>query len=269
MTWQLKAFMEGECNFAENEIMKKNTKVSLSKKPFLVLSRRAITGWVCVVFFICTWMFVIGLLVGRGTAPVKFDIAGFQNKLGISREDLKKQEPGRTQAEDVVEKDKTKLDFYEVLKENRDDTKIDELTTSPITIKKIAPLPGKKPSKTTGESTTKKSKPQKEVVKKAKPQKSEPVRPPQKQQITSKSRTIPSGKTYTIQAASVKAVRHADRLVAELKKKGFYAYRAIGKVPGKGIWYRVRIGEYKSRAEARRTMGKLEKAGFKPILVEK
>jgi cell division protein FtsN len=57
--------------------------------------------------------------------------------------------------------------------------------------------------------------------------------------------------------------------VVALKKKGFHAYRAIGKVPGKGIWYRVRVGEYKSRVSARYTLNKLKKAGLKPIVVEK
>ena len=67
----------------------------------------------------------------------------------------------------------------------------------------------------------------------------------------------------------MKNARDADRLVAELKKTGFHAYRAIGKVPGKGIWYRVRVGEYKSRASARHTLNQLKKAGLKPIVVEK
>ncbi len=69
--------------------------------------------------------------------------------------------------------------------------------------------------------------------------------------------------------ASLKDARDADRLVAELKKKGFHAQRVIGKIPGKGIWYRIRIGDYKSRASARYTLTKLKKAGLKPIVVEK
>ena len=55
----------------------------------------------------------------------------------------------------------------------------------------------------------------------------------------------------------------------ELKKKGFTAYRAIGKVPGKGIWYRVRVGDYQSRADASKVLARLKKEGLKPILVKK
>jgi cell division protein FtsN len=56
-------------------------------------------------------------------------------------------------------------------------------------------------------------------------------------------------------------------LIAKLKKRGYPAYRAIGEVQGKGIWFRVRIGSYKSKSEARRTLDKLKKDGLKPILV--
>ena len=69
--------------------------------------------------------------------------------------------------------------------------------------------------------------------------------------------------------AAFKAAGDADKLVAELKKKGFVAYRAIGKVPGKGLWYRVRVGKYNAKAGASSTIAKLKKAGKKPILVEK
>ena len=239
--------------------MKKNKKVSLSKKPFLVLTRRAIFGWLVVIFIVCAWMFIIGVLVGRGTAPIKFDIAKLQKKLEASKENLETQNSGLTQEGTGILKDKTKLDFYEVLPQNREDTKIDGEVLTPKVKKKIEPLPKKKSSaKITA------SKPQKK-----KPQKSEPVKPPKTRQSTKKSNTKTSGKTYTIQAASVKLVSDADQLVASLKKKGYPAYRAIGKIPGKGIWYRVRIGEYSSRADAGRMLQKLKKEGMKPIVVEK
>jgi cell division protein FtsN len=58
-------------------------------------------------------------------------------------------------------------------------------------------------------------------------------------------------------------------LVQKLKKRGYPAYRVIGKVPGKGVWFRVRIGEYRSKPEALAVMNKLKKDGMKPILVMK
>ncbi len=147
--------------------MKKNKKVSLSRKPFLVLSRRAIAGWLGVIFILCAWMFVVGVLVGRGTAPVKFDIDGLQSKLEAPSRDLKKRQEGRTRGEADIVKDKTKLDFYEALPEDREDTKIDEKKSTRVISKKVAPLPEKKPAKTTETRATKKSTPKKETGEKA------------------------------------------------------------------------------------------------------
>ena len=244
--------------------MKKNKKVTLPEKPLLVLSRRAIIGWACFIFIVCAWMFFIGVLVGRGTAPVKFDIAAIQKKLEASREDLRNKEQLRTQGKSGIVKDKTQLDFYEALRDNREDTHIGK-QKSPGIIgkKKIEPAPKKKPlEKRNGDAG-------KKAFIKAKTAKSESAKPSRKPSIASQSKPRPTAKTYTIQAASVKDARDADRLVAALKKRGFNAYRAIGKIPGKGIWYRVRIGEYKSRDSARHTLNKLKKTGLKPLVVEK
>jgi cell division protein FtsN len=243
--------------------MKKNKKVPLSKKPFLVLSRKALIGWACFIFFVCAWMFVIGVLVGRDTAPIKFDIAGIQKKLEAAKEDLENKELSRIQEKSGITKDKTKLDFYEALRDNREDTQLDKKKLSPSISKKAEPLPAKKPPRSIADKADR------NIIEKKPPPGKKPTKPPQKPSSASKSKIRPSVKTYTIQAASVKNARDADRLVAELKKTGYHAYRAIGKVPGKGIWYRVRVGKYRNKAEARITMQKLKRAGIKPILIEK
>ena len=249
-----------DCGFVK---MKKNKKVSLSKKPFFVLSRRAIAGWLGVILILCAWMFVIGVLVGRGTAPVKFDIDGLQTKLEFPVQVQKKGEAGQFQGESDIVKDKTKLDFYEALPEDREDTKIDEKKSTQVINKKVEPLPDKKPPETTGEKAT-----QKETAVKSEPVKNEAAPPPPKQPVASKSEVKPSGKVYTIQVAAVKAAKDSDRLVAQLKQKGYAAYHTISKVQGKGIWFRVRLGKYESRADAGSTMQKLKKEGMKPIIVE-
>ena len=243
--------------------MKKNKKVPKSNKPFLVLSRRAFTGWACFIFFTCAWMFIIGILVGRDTAPIKFDIAGIQKKLEADKKDLENKERSRIQGKSGITEDKTKLDFYEALRDNREDTTIGKKKPSPSIKKKLESSPEKKPlAKKTREA-------EKRIPPKAKTPEKESAKPSQKPPIASINNPRPAVKAYTIQAASVKNARDADRLVAKLKKKGFQSYRAIGKIPGKGIWYRVRVGEYKSRASARSTLNKLKKAGLKPIVVEK
>jgi len=261
-------------------MIKKNKKVSLAKKPFLVLSRRAIAGWLVVMFVVSGWMFAIGVLVGRGTAPIEFVVSKPQRELEIEIGDLLKKEQERSSEESDSGKGKNDLDFYEALPDNRVDAKITEKAPAPITEKKSDPPPDDKPDIPRKESKKKKTISQNRDKDKsespdsgpAKPLEltnSEPAKPSEPAKIESKGDTKPAGKPYAIQVAAFKSAEDADHKVAELKAKGFSASRAIGKVPGQGIWYRVRIGDFRTKAEADDTMSKLRKAGMKPILVER
>ena len=245
------------------------------KKPFIVMTRRKIAGWVFVIFFLCAWMFVLGILVGRGTAPVKFDIAAIEKKIEASKKD-DPGKPGKVPAhkDSAILKDKTKLEFYEALKENSEDTKVPALQQPKIIKQKIEKPTPKAVSPKPAETTPQKPTSGKAVSQKAGSQKSQPVKTSQKdaptrEKVAAVKQTSSTGPIYTIQAASVKVAKDADQLIQKLKKSGYPAYRAIGKVPGKGIWFRVRIGEYKSKSEALVVMKKLKKDGLKPILVMK
>ncbi len=243
------------------------------KKPFIVLSRRKIAGWLCLIFFLCAWMFVIGVLVGRGTAPIKFDIAALEKKIESSQKaDRVKQEKTPAQKEAAAVKDKTELDFYEALEENKVDTKIPALKKPKAVERKIEKPVEKSVSQKPQNASPQKRAPAKTDSPKAAPPKSKPPESDQKKTSTQKKvaaveKTHAAGPIYTIQAASVKDAEDADRLVQKLKKSGYPAYRAIGKIPGKGIWFRVRIGQYKNKTEALGIMKKLKKDGLKPILV--
>jgi cell division protein FtsN len=248
---------------------KKNKKVSLAQKPFLVLSRRAIAGWLVAVFFICAWMFGIGVWVGRGNSPLKIDISQLQKKLQITRAELKKKELGQTLKKSASGKDKPELEFYETLKKNGEDAKISEMPLPPVIEKKIDPALPKTPAKPKKESKKRLTRNQKKITGQAALPERQPAEISQAPPAAPKDKAEPVDKSYTIQVAAFKAAGDADKMVAELKRKGFSAYRAIGKVPGTGIWYRVRVGEYRNKAEAGRTIAKLKKAGKKPMLVEK
>ena len=250
-------------------MVKKNKKVSPGKKPFLVLSRKAIAGWLVVVFFVCAWMFTIGVLVGRGTSPLQIDINELQKKLAAAKEELKRKNPDRSRNKPEAVKEKTELEFYEALKERRQAPKSSRQGNSPVSNKKIAPPPVSKPPESKKVSKKRLTKVRKTIKEPADSTTSGSPPPSETQPNASKIKAEPTAKLYTIQVAAFKAAADADKLVAELKKKGFIAYRAIGKVPGKGLWYRVRVGKYNDKAGASNTIAKLKKAGKKPILVEK
>ena len=248
--------------------MKKNKKVSLSKKPFLVLSRRAIAGWIGVIFLLCAWMFVVGVLVGRGTAPLGFKVDGIHSKLEIAGRNLHDRPEGRAAGESDLAKDKSKLDFYEALPEDREDIEIDEKESDRVVSKKVEPPPAQKPPENTGKKSATMSTAEKQSGQKTKPPKKESTKKKTKQLMASKSQVKPTGKQYTVQVAAFKKKADADVLVKKLKGQGYDAYRTLTKIEGKGIWFRVRVGKYRSRAEARSTVSKLKKSGMKPIVVK-
>ncbi len=232
------------------------------KKPFLVLNRRKLFGWGVAIFFLCAWMFVLGVLVGRDTAPVKFDIKKLQQKISDTRGQTQTAQLGKTSREEVEVKDKTKLGFYERLPEDQQDIKVPDIKRQPADQQKSSVASdGKTPDASTKTAALKTDKYKAPSPKATAAEK-------KKKAPAAMTHKKPSGAVYTVQAAALKKMEDADRLVAKLKKKGFPAYRAIGKVPEKGIWFRVRVGKYQSRSEAKNRQQKLRKLGLKPIIVK-
>ena len=171
-------------------------------------------------------------------------------------------QPEKTAREEVAVKDKTKLGFYERLPEDQQDIKVPEMKKQPPDQQKsIAASDVKTPDASTQTPATKSKKKKAPSPKVAATEK-------KKKAPAAATQKKPSGPVYTVQAAAVKKMEDADQLVTKLKKKGYPAYRAIGKVPEKGIWFRVRVGKYQSRSEAKKTQQKLRKLGLKPIIVK-
>jgi cell division septation protein DedD len=213
-------------------------------------------------------MFGLGVLVGRGTAPVKFDIQALTRELeNLIAADVKKQlEP--VELETAETKTKTELDFYEELKKSgpvapdppaRNVSRQAKENPPPENTSReedSPPLEQKEPTATTAAKKT--------VTK--------PVGQPEGGNPRSANAAAdrPSGNAryVTIQAASIKDLAEADALVKKLKERGYPAYKTIAMVPGKGIWFRIRVGRYSRRDAAVDVVGKLKKEGYRPILVE-
>ena len=70
------------------------------------------------------WMFLLGVLVGRGTAPIKFDIDKLEQMLLSKRQAADKKEMEMVSGNIQSGPDKTKLDFYETLKKNQTEEKL-------------------------------------------------------------------------------------------------------------------------------------------------
>lgn len=75
--------------------------------------------------------------------------------------------------------------------------------------------------------------------------------------MTRPSRATGKNKTYTIQVAASKEKDAAQRLVNLLIKKGHPAYLVSENIPGKGLWYRVRIGHYHDLKDAEKVSDRI------------
>jgi cell division septation protein DedD len=213
-------------------------------------------------------MFGLGVLVGRGTAPVKFDIQKLTRELeNLIAADVKKQlEP--VELETAETKTKTELEFYEELKKSgpiapdpppRNASRQPKEKTQSVNVSRdedAPPLENKEPAATTAAK--------KSVTKPA----GQPEGKNPSLANAAADRPLGNPRNVTIQAASLKDLAEADAMVKKLKDRGYPAFKTIAVVPGKGIWFRIRVGRYSSRDAAADVFGKLKKEGYRPILVE-
>jgi len=228
----------------------------IDKKPFIELSRKKALLWLFGIFFICCWMFVLGILVGRGTAPLRFNIENVDKDLKEELTVAAEKEKEEKKSVESYSPDQTSLDgkqnleFYEDLKSTQDNTGNIQMREGDV---KEVPLKEPEPVKAP-----------------------EPVKMPEQVKMQDKivpeasGRTSPekvSGSVFTVQTASGKDKKSAEKTVKALINKGYPAYVAMSEIPGKGTWYRVRIGEFKERKEAEKTLSKLGKDKIKGIIV--
>jgi len=63
--------------------------------------------------------------------------------------------------------------------------------------------------------------------------------------------SAPSKTRFTLQVGAFNNSEEAKRLVNQLQSKGYVAYEITGKGAAKGMWYRVRVGNFPSLQDAR------------------
>jgi cell division septation protein DedD len=79
--------------------------------------------------------------------------------------------------------------------------------------------------------------------------------------------TIPNKGNLTIQVGSYKEQKEANERQSRLKASGIEATVVRAEVPGKGIWYRVRIGAFTTREEAASFGNQLRAKGVQDFIV--
>ena len=79
-------------------------------------------GWLWTVFLVSAAMFVLGVLVGRGTAPVAFDIDALQKELAVLKSQALEDESKRFRIDAKAGDSQPGLEFHEALKSRRPKT---------------------------------------------------------------------------------------------------------------------------------------------------
>ena len=93
-----------------------------------------------------------------------------------------------------------------------------------------------------------------------------------KQQVTAKKEAVsvqkPNSKLrYTLQIASYQEKGMAEDDIKKMKQRGYAAFIVAFELPGKGIWYRVRLGSFTSKAAAEKLQKELHaKEGISPFV---
>lgn len=229
--------------------------------------------------FMGAWLFLLGVMAGRGTAPVTFETRPFQERLKTIVDTYKDPDtPGDPDK-------KIALNYSDALS---DETGIEEMVI-PVPAEHLSDTPADSRHSETVLTDT-------EALETRVPDPAEdiPVKTSLKAATRNKSMAKPvaenSGKAtaeelktlvwtgetekpvsegrYTIQVAAFKSFRDAVTQMATLEKKGFASTRTTREMDGI-TWYRVRIGEFSSRDAAARYLEQLNQAGINGMIITK
>ena len=237
---------------------KKTASKKKAKKYQLEFSLGTMFFWCLGLFFLLAWIFVLGILVGKGMLSHRMENLSVQEKQPAGPHQAKR---GQTSpASDTIMRDmmgleekKPEFTFYKELtskkeaaakkvkkdiKKKRDDHRVakkEEAKTPKISLSGKT-LPKKSRAGTRQEARKEQDKPVTE--------KDEPVR------------DVASTGDYTVQVASLSSEIEAMKMANSLTADGYNAYYLKSIINGKE-YYRVRCGRFKDRNHAERLKSKL------------
>jgi cell division septation protein DedD len=191
------------------------------------------------------WMFVFGILIGRGIPLVSSDDISLQAHLmrflGMGTPTAQQPRPEVDETLDSPQKMLQALDYYEDLTQS--DTPhaptLRHLPTVPVPPAKqpAAALPNPK-TKAAGEPTQPNQEPR--------------SAPPQQASLRESGPPGSASEHFTLLVSSLKDADNAQKLVEQLRTKGYSPRIESINLGGSGRWNRVLVGIFKNREEALR-----------------
>lgn len=218
--------------------------------------------WITLICFSSVWMFVFGVLVGRGTAPLQVDIQKLQKELIALKEAVLHKEKEQLETYSREINDKARLDFFVELKQSNPlgPPQAAPNGPPPVSLKNPDPKP----------QTTETPKPPAANPIETAPKPLPEAAKPDDKQPDEKKTAVEEKKSegrWDVQVASMQDAAAADKMVEKLRQKGYSAYRFGANIPGKGVWYRIRVGPCKDRTDAQKKATLLKNDNFSTMLV--
>lgn len=286
----------------EDEPPQRRRKPPRQRKPF-----RKIKFLVTII--VLGWFFVMGVLVGRGTAPVSFDIDDLRNQLvtaaapiseriaqtrndgGVDFYDSLGQEgadihiadprnyrpeysvaPEGASALAADDPNAVSIDEGGDLVDVGDEAHLDTFEGKTLTpqVKPKTDFDGylalKQAGNQVAQATPQVQTTAPEAARPAVTTQTPPVEPNRGVSTVVAGGDVPKG-SFSVQVAAVRGENEARAYLENLGRKGFSG-RVEKTTVGEGVWYRVRVGVYQTRAQAEEDLQKLIKIGIKsPMIV--
>ena len=224
------------------------------KKYQIEMTSLSIFLWGFSLFFLLAWIFVLGILVGRGFLPGAVtaisDLKGQISKLQEMIRHDKAKDLGVPKKSDSD----TKLAFYEKLSRKKDEVKIEWPLESDIE--------GSERETTEKQLNVSQGAPPKKRVEGPKKETTQ-MKVETSQGVPSERKKRVDGTQYTVQLASLGDRNKAEKMINRLVALGYPAYFYEAKIKDK-THYRVRCGRFIERREAAAYAKELAKeAGIK------
>mgnify|MGYP003592448614 CR=1 FL=1 len=218
------------------------------------------------------WMFVLGLLIGRGTVGPQFDARLIEKEVdALKQEFIKKQEKLSELIKNQSEapQDSNLVKALETTGNNP--KSLEPLSPEILEKRRQEQLAFEEQLREAG-TVTDDADADKQPEATAAAQVSKPAPPTPlphpAAQTTPPQLPKPETANVTIQVASVQDPQEAIKLVTDLKRKGFAAYTTPVYLAGKGVWYRVRVGKFAGSPEAQEVLKQMGAKGHSGVVVK-
>jgi cell division septation protein DedD len=196
-------------------------------------------------FLALSWMFAFGILIGRGIPLVSSDDISLQGHLmrylGLGKQAHQQPQTQTTESFDTPQKMLEALDYYADLTQS-------DVPTAPA-LRHVPTLPAPPPKQPPAETPNVKTKAGKEQA--------QPT--PEPRNTTLQQASLPesgppgtASEHFTLLVSSLKDAENAQKLVEQLRSKGYSPRIETLNLGGSGRWNRVLIGFFKNREEALR-----------------